>query len=131
MFYGKKFHFKFFPLEIKALQANGYFAGYALVYDHQDYHNDIIVHGAFGKPLQNNPDIRLLWQHEPESPIGYFNNIFEDKKGLYVEGYINLETEKGLEAYSLLKTKVLDGLSVGFTVSDFEIEGDPKPSFGK
>lgn len=114
-----------FPLEIKSVRANGYFAGYASIYDFQDYHDDIITKGAFRESiLSNDNDVKLLWQHDPELPIGNFSSIFEDDNGLYVEGQINLQTSQGQEAYSLLKTKAISSLSVGFTVTDFELEDE-------
>jgi hypothetical protein len=113
-----------YPLKIKSFNSSGFFAGYASVYDKEDFHNDIIAKGAFEKSLHkaNLSNIKLLWQHNPSEPIGHFSKIFDDNHGLYVEGYINLNLNKGREAYSLIKTGALDGLSVGFTVKDFELE---------
>jgi HK97 family phage prohead protease len=60
--------------------------------------------------------IKLLWQHSAEEPIGYFDVIREDNVGLYVEGKILLDIEKGREAYSLIKTGAISGLSIGYNV---------------
>ncbi len=54
-----------FPLRLKSIEENGYFAGYASVFNVEDSHSDIILSGAFGSSLQKNrygKDIKLLWQ---------------------------------------------------------------------
>jgi hypothetical protein len=40
--------------------------------------------------------------------------MFEDEVGLYVVGKLLLDVEKAREAYTLLKTKAVDNLSIGF-----------------
>jgi HK97 family phage prohead protease len=40
----------------------------------------------------------------------------EDNHGLFVEGQLLLNIQKGLEAYNLLKAGALDGLSIGYQV---------------
>ena len=42
-------------------------------------------------------------------PIGIYDEITEDEKGLYVKGRIALKTRAGAEAYELLKIGALDG----------------------
>ncbi len=112
-----------FPLNIKALDADGFFAGYASVFDVEDNHNDIILSGAFGNSLRKKhygKDIKLLWQHKAEEPIGIFTNMVEDEHGLYVEGKLLLEVQRAREAYSLLKSGAVKGLSIGFIVKQYD-----------
>nr|AYJ09378.1 putative HK97 prohead protease [Pseudo-nitzschia multiseries DNA virus] len=48
----------------------------------------------------------------------------EDAKGLYVEGRLALGTEKGREAYELMKMGWKAGMSIGFMPSDTEKADD-------
>ena len=113
------------PIELKALSNNGYFSGYASIFNYVDNHQDVIMEGAFERTLDMNnggKDIKLLWQHDSTEPIGYFTKIEEDEYGLHVEGQLMQEVEKGREAYSMLKTGAIKGLSIGFKVKGYEID---------
>ncbi len=110
-----------FPLTVKSIDSNGYFAGYASVFDVIDNQNDVILKGAFSKTLKDK-DIKLLWQHRNDEPIGVFTEIYEDEKGLYVEGKLLLEVQRAREAYSLLKSGAINGMSIGYTVKDSVID---------
>lgn len=112
-----------FSLEIKMLDEGGHFAGYASVFDVPDSQRDIIARGAFERSLaEKRGSIRLLWQHKQDEPIGLFSHIFEDSKGLYVEGMLILSSARGKEAHSLLKSGAIDGLSIGFVPVKFHYE---------
>ena len=53
-----------FGMEVKSLRDDGFFAGYASVFDYVDSHNDAILRGAFERTLQENEhgkNIKLLW----------------------------------------------------------------------
>tara|TARA_Y100000114_G_C11628768_1_gene263377 strand:- start:242 stop:724 length:483 start_codon:yes stop_codon:yes gene_type:complete len=56
----------------------------------------------------------MLFQHKTDEPIGVFEDIREDEKGLFVKGRLALGTQKGRETYELLKLGALDGMSIGF-----------------
>lgn len=110
-------------LEIKSLDKIGRFSGYASVFNIEDSYKDIVIAGAFKNTLKTKnitSDIKLLWQHNQTKPIGYFNLIKEDTIGLYVEGQIMLEVQQGLEAYNLIKSKAVNGLSIGYSVKKFD-----------
>jgi uncharacterized protein len=114
---------KSFPqtLEIKSISKEGaVFTGYASVFNKPDSTGDIILPGAFAETLRDNynRNIKLLWQHDPENPIGYLTEIRETIQGLYVEGNIITELPKGMDVYKLINKKVIDGLSIGFEVVD-------------
>lgn len=52
-------------LDIKAVNEDGTFSGYASVFNVVESQNDIIVKGAFKDSLNNKKnDIKLLWQHK-------------------------------------------------------------------
>ncbi len=103
---------------VKGLKDDGTFAGYAAVFDVIDSQNDAILRGAFLRTLRNGTDnIKLLWQHKVDEPIGYFSKIFEDARGLYVEGNLLLDIQRAREAYALLKSGAISGMSIGYSVA--------------
>lgn len=101
-------------LIIKSMSEGFAISGYASVYDIADQHNDIIVKGAFAD--LENKNVKLLWQHNHEKPLGVIQNIFEDDYGLKVEAVINNKIEGGIEAIELIKQGAVNALSVGFNI---------------
>lgn len=107
-------------LTITNLEEDGTFSGYASVFGTVDLHQEIVSKGAFNESLkkwkhrQQMP--KMLWQHDPKIPIGLWQNIYEDDYGLFVKGKLLLDIQQGKEAYFLLKSGVVDGLSIGFEV---------------
>lgn len=92
----------------------GSFAGLASVYNVTDLHGDVVVPGAFTKTIQERGGrIKLLWQHDPNIPIGV-GEISDSEAGLVLKGRLTLGTEKGREAYALLRDGVVDALSIGY-----------------
>jgi HK97 family phage prohead protease len=114
-----------FGLELKALDSLGAFAGYASVFNLVDNQRDLIVRGAFSRTLKAGAaQVKLLWQHQQDEPIGVFHRIVEDTRGLYVEGQLLLSVRRAQEAYDLLKAGALTGLSIGYSPSRYTT--DPK-----
>jgi hypothetical protein len=56
----------------------------------------------------------MLWQHDPAQPIGVWDEVREDGRGLYVKGRILTDVEKGREAAALIGAGAIDGLSIGY-----------------
>lgn len=107
------------PFEVKSKDdSTGKFTGYASVFGDLDYGRDIVMPGAFSKSLEETAakgrKIPILWQHRSAMPIGVYDVIREDSKGLYVEGALNQDVQQGREAYSLLKQGALSGISIGY-----------------
>lgn len=113
---------------LRSLDEKGLFSGYASVFDCLDDHNDIVLPGSFRDSLENyerqNKWPKMLWQHNLQEPIGRWLFMEEDEKGLYVEGQLLLDLQKGKEAYTLMKVGAVDGLSIGFQVE--KSKRDPK-----
>ena len=105
-----------FESEIKAENNKGIFTGYGSIFGNEDQGNDIMQKGAFTKSLVNRPvsKVKMLYQHKTDEPIGVFTDMYEDSKGLFVKGQLAMGTQKGREAYELLKMGALDGMSIGF-----------------
>jgi len=105
-----------FNLNLKSIDNQGRFAGYASVFNIVDNQRDIILRGAFSQTVKGRiSDIKLLWQHQQEEPIGVFEMIFEDARGLYVEGRLLLNVQRAKEAHTLLKAGAISGLSIGYS----------------
>lgn len=112
-----------FDLEIKSIDAQGRFAGYASVFNVVDNQQDMILPGAFSHTLKGRlKEIRLLWQHQQNEPIGFFERISEDAHGLYVEGRLLLNVRRAEEAFSLLKAGALKGLSIGYSPTRYRMD---------
>ncbi len=106
----------------------GTFEGYGSVFGNKDLGNDVIEAGAFAKSLKRRKpqNVKLLYQHKSDMPIGVFDEIKEDEHGLVVKGRLALKTQAGAEAYELLKMGALDGLSIGFRVNPKEVSYDKR-----
>jgi HK97 family phage prohead protease len=117
-------------IEIKAdaLTEEGVFKGYGSTFGNIDQGRDIVVKGAFLESLNDRPanKVKLLWQHNPNEPIGGFTVMREDEKGLYVEGRLNMDVQRAREAYALMKAGDIDGLSIGYRVVGYEIDEDQR-----
>lgn len=107
-------------LSLKSLDDSGFFQGYASVFNVLDDHGDRIKRGAFEKTLKTwktrKTWPKMLWQHDVQTPIGQWKSIKEDDHGLFVEGQLLLDLQKGREAHTLLKAGAVDHLSIGFYV---------------
>jgi HK97 family phage prohead protease len=111
-------HTKTHKLQFKKISEDGYFEGYASVFNVLDHQGDIILPGAFRKTLKKgnlDKNLKMLWQHDMEKPIGIWEHIIEDGYGLYVKGRLLMDISLAKEAYTLLKAGVVDGLSIGYT----------------
>jgi len=103
------------PFEAKSLD-DGVFEGYASLFNREDLGHDVIVPGAFRESLASRgaQRIRMLFQHDPAEPIGVWDEIREDARGLYVRGRLMTAVAKAREVLALMRAGALDGLSIGF-----------------
>lgn len=99
--------------EIKA-DKDGTIEGYGSVFGNVDRGGDTVLPGAFAASLAMNPKIKMLWQHDPSDPIGVWDEIKEDEKGLWVKGRILKGIDRGRQALEMLREGVIDGLSIGY-----------------
>ena len=97
------FHVKSTSFELKREpDADGSFEGYASVFDVVDLGMDVVAPGAFAKSLARIKP-KLLWQHDMSHPIGVFDELREDHRGLFIKGRLLKEVQKGAEAIALLR----------------------------
>jgi uncharacterized protein len=101
--------------------------GYASLFGKTDQGGDIVRAGAYALSLKRlaakNGRVKMLWQHDPTQPIGVWDEVREDAKGLWVKGRILTEVAKGREAAALLSAGAIDGLSIGYRTVKAERDG--------
>lgn len=102
--------------ELKSVEDDGAFEGYASLFDREDLGRDVVAPGAFRDSLATRGvgQIKMLFQHDPAEPIGVWDEIREDAKGLYVRGRLMIAVAKAREVLALMRAGALDGLSIGF-----------------
>lgn len=98
------------------------FEGYGSIFGNVDSYDDVILRGAFSESLTKRTP-KLLWQHRDDVPIGTITAAREDERGLYIAGKLS-KTQKGMDAYELLKDGAITGLSIGYRVVDAERASD-------
>lgn len=101
---------------LQAQPGSGVFSGYASLFNRRDQAGDVVMPGAFAASLKKRgaENIRMLFQHDPSEPVGTWLEIKETTRGLYVQGRLDKNVQRGRELLSLLENKGLDGLSIGF-----------------
>lgn len=91
----------------------GSIEGYASVYYGTDSYGDTIVKGAFDDCVNADEKPKMFFNHDRYSvPIGKWEEVTADDKGLYVKGKLNLEVSQAKDVYSAVKAGDIDGFSV-------------------
>lgn len=91
-------------------------SGYGSVFGVKDNGDDIVMPGAFKDSIASGRKPKMLWQHDPNQPIGAWDEMREDENGLYMKGRISKKAAKGAEVAELVKMGAVDGLSIGYKV---------------
>lgn len=102
-------------LEIKEVTEEGEFEGYASTFGDIDNGGDVVMKGAFTESLKKRQP-KMLLQHDSGQIIGEWKDLREDDKGLFARGKIlkGIGIPEADKAYSLVKAKLLDAMSIGF-----------------
>lgn len=113
-----------FDAEFKAVgdDKSGEFEGYGSVFGVVDSYRDVVVKGAFLESLGSRKMPKLLLHHSTKMPAGIYTEMREDERGLYVKGKLNLEVQSAREMYSLMKMGAIDGLSIGYSTLEEELD---------
>lgn len=119
-----------FPFEVKtdSVTEDGKFEGYGSTFGGvPDSYRDVVQPGAFqgtvSRKGRNGNGIALLWQHYSEYPMGGWDEIREDAKGLFMRGALEIEAKpNGIPVYNLLKKGNIKGLSIGFNALKWEYD---------
>lgn len=107
---------KFAGVALEDVEADGAFSGYASLFGKVDLSRDAVEPGAFRKTLRRRgpESVRMLFQHDPNQPIGRWTEIREDARGLFVRGRLTPGVARSREVLALMRAGALDGLSIGF-----------------
>jgi len=98
-----------------AIDADGRFSGYASLFNTLDAGGDMVMPGAFAQSLaKRRGRIRLLFQHDPKEPVGIWERLGEDSRGLFVSGRLVPGVPRADAIRRLIENRALDGLSIGF-----------------
>jgi HK97 family phage prohead protease len=110
---------KFMQLdEVAQIEGGVEIKGYASFFGDVDQGNDVVQKGAYATSLgalkAAGRGVKMLWQHDPAQPIGVWDEVREDARGLFVKGRILQSVAKGREAIALIEAGAIDGLSIGY-----------------
>lgn len=123
---------KDFAFKVKAAGDAGEIEGYASVFGVRDSYNEVVLPGAFADSLARHTREGtyplMLWQHNPDEPIGVWNELSDDGKGLFAKGKLLQGVRRADEALIMLKAGAIQGMSIGYREVDVEpaTNGDPR-----
>lgn len=119
-----------FALKAESVTEDGTFEGYMSVAGNVDSYGDIVKPGAFANSLakhkREGTKPLLLWQHNPDEPIGVWDEMAEDGTGLYGKGRLLKGVRRAEEAHILLKNGAFRGISIGYREVDAKPNGKGK-----
>jgi HK97 family phage prohead protease len=113
------------PLELVEIKADSSgameFSAYASTFNNKDHGGDVITKGAFSASLAERKFRPLLWQHDMREPIGIEKSLKEDGRGLLGTWEL-VDTQRGREAYKLLKAGAVRSMSIGYVPVEFKFD---------
>jgi len=120
---------KDFALQIKGeVGDDGKFEGYGSIFGNVDSYGEKVMPGAFAESLarhkREGTKPLMLWQHDSWSPIGIWEDLAEDGKGLWGKGKLLPGVKAADEALILLKAGAVQGLSIGYREVETEPDGN-------
>lgn len=120
---------KAIDLELKKLTDTGTFSGYGSVFNVVDKGGDIVAPGAFADSLASwkasGRSVPVLWQHQPDQPIGAWEDLKEDDHGLLGDASLWLdEAPYARLAHKGMQTKTITGLSIGYRVKKHSVNAE-------
>jgi HK97 family phage prohead protease len=118
--------YKTIPFKIEELKADGSnweFSGHASVFGNVDHGGDVVMPGAFAGTLARRSRRPLLWQHNPDEPIGVEVELREDEVGLFGKWRL-VDTARGTDCHKLLKAGAIDAMSIGYFPEEVAFDGD-------
>jgi len=105
-------------IDLKTRRVSGYLSGFGNL----DHDNDIFVKGAYSKTIvERKGNIFFLQQHDWSKPLGKFDVLTEDEKGLYFEAEV-VNTSFGLDQLKLYEAGIVEQHSVGFQTMQSEMD---------
>ena len=118
---------KDFALQVKDLSEDGTFEGYGSIFGNVDSYGEKVMPGAFVESLarhkREGTNVLMLWNHDAREPIGVWEDLAEDAKGLWGKGRFLLDIQRAREVHALAKAKAIGGLSIGYRETDTDQDG--------
>ncbi|NTA79569.1 HK97 family phage prohead protease [Agrobacterium tumefaciens] len=118
---------KDFALQVKDLAEDGTFEGYGSIFGNVDSYGEKVMPGAFVESLarhkREGSNVLMLWNHDSHQPIGVWEDLAEDAKGLWGKGRFLLDIQRAREVHTLAKAKAIGGLSIGYREEDTDQDG--------
>ncbi len=113
-----------FGMEVKDLSEKDMsFVAYGSTFD-TDLVNDRIEKGAYTEVIEKAKRRRkypkLLYQHNYKDVVGVIEDLYEDDRGLRVNGRF-IDTTKGRDTYTETKEGAIDSMSIGFIIGEHEV----------
>ncbi|EOG7622038.1 HK97 family phage prohead protease [Vibrio parahaemolyticus] len=131
----RKSKVKTLQFDVQGVSNEGVISGVLNYFGNKDHAGDVTLKGAFRHSIkmieESGRYLVMLWQHDPDKPIGVWKNLRETARGLEGDGYINLDTALGREAYALAKQGALSGISIGYWVIEEEYDSKTKTNYLK
>lgn len=110
-----------------AVKDDGYISGYCSVFGQVDTYDDTIEPHAYDAVVASGVKPLMFFNHSSYGvPIGAWDKLSVDGKGLFIEGRLNLNNKQGKDVYEALKFGSMNGLSVGICMQEEDIECDEK-----
>lgn len=112
-----------FDLQVKTVGDDGTFSGYGSVFGVVDSYKEIVAAGAFTESLAElaakDRPVPVLWMHRSDMPIGIWDKLEENEKGLIGSGtLLTKDVAQAREAHALMKARAVTGLSIGYWVRE-------------
>lgn len=108
-----------------AVKDDGYISGYCSVFGQVDTYDDTIEPHAYDAVVASGTKPLMFFNHASYCvPIGVWDKLSVDGRGLFIEGRLNLNNKQGKEVFDALKFGSMNGLSVAITIQDEDVEYD-------
>lgn len=108
-----------------AIKDDGYISGYCSVFGQVDTYDDTIEPHAYDAVVASGTKPLMFFNHASYCvPIGVWDKLSVDGRGLFIEGRLNLNNKQGKEVFDALKFGSMNGLSVAITMQDEDVECD-------
>ncbi len=121
-----------FEIKAEDVKPDGSFKGYGATFGNVDLGGDICDEKCFDRALKEMKERdsmpAMFASHDSREPIGEWNHVEKDKRGLYMEGslWLGAGIQKAEQHYRQMKSKGPKGLSIGY-ITQKAVPEDKKP----
>ena len=123
---GEPLEIKLASLELKVEDKSDDYltiSGYGSIFGNEDKGGDVVMPGAFKACIAEGRKPKMLWNHDPAQPIGAWDEMSEDERGLRMKGRISRKGKAG-EIADLIEMGGIEGLSIGYRTQEYEMDAE-------